>query len=125
MEWTRVEKTEEELEEGLVHESLSTSTGSGSSVNRDRRYEGIGLYREAISDLEVDGQGRIWVAQGWTEVPTFEVYDGDGSLLFVATISALENEQGLAYCFDHGMLGFDTQPDDYPKVYMMEVSQAP
>jgi len=122
-EWERVEKSEEELEEGLVHESLSTSNESGSSVNRDRRYEDIGLYREAVSSLDVDGQGRIWVGQGWTDMPVFDVYSPGGELLFVATIPGMENQDGLSFCFDQGMIGFDTQPDDYPKVYLLELGE--
>ena len=118
--WQRREKTEEELAEGYEHETLSTSAESGNAVRRNRRFEDIPRYHNAISDIEVDDRGRIWVAAGHTEVPTFDVYDSRGQRLFVARIPGLENEEGLAYCFDHGMIGFDTQPEDYPRVYVLE-----
>lgn len=37
----------------------------------------------------------------------------------MAVVPAMENDDGLAFCFDHGMIGFDTQPGDYPKVYLL------
>ena len=123
-EWDRVEKTQEELEEGLLHETLSTGSESGSSVNRERRYDIVGRYHEAITSLDVDGQGRIWIGQGWTDIPVFDVYSPGGELLFVATIPGMENQDGLSFCFDHGMIGFDTQPDDYPKVYLLRLEES-
>lgn len=122
--WEKAEKTEEELAEGYEHESLSTSTESGNEVRRDRRYQGIPRFHNAITDIAVDGQGRIWVASGHTEVPTFDVYDPRGQRLFAARIPELDNSDGLEYCFDHGMIGFDTQPEDYPKVYMLEIVES-
>ena len=122
--WERKEKSAEELEEGYLHESLSTSRTEGSSVNRDRLHDNIPMYYNAIDEIDVDDAGRIWVAQGWTEVPTFDVYDSSGELLFVATIPALENDGGMAYCFENGMIAFDTQPEDYPKVYLLSTGES-
>jgi hypothetical protein len=121
--WERVAKTEEELEEGLLHESLSTARETGTSVNRDRRYENVPMYRSAIGSMDVDGQGRVWVGQGWTGMPTFDVYSPRGELLFVATIPALLDVDGLSYCFDNDPLAFDEQPEDYPKVYLLRVER--
>ncbi|MBD3370667.1 6-bladed beta-propeller [Candidatus Fermentibacteria bacterium] len=121
--WERVAKTEEELEEGLLHESLSTGRESGTSVNRDRRYENVPRYHNAIGSIDVDDQGRIWVGRGWTDVPTFDVYSPRGNLLFVATVPALEDVDGLSYCFDNGYLAFDEQPEDYPKVYLLRMGR--
>lgn len=120
-EWERVPRSAEELEEGLVHESLSTSTESGTSVNRDRMIENLPQYRNAIGSVDVDDQGRIWVGQGWTDMPTFEVYDPRGELLFVAVIPELDGVRGLSYCFDNGYLAWDDEPIDYPKVYLLNI----
>ena len=120
-EWVPVPKSEEELMEGAYHESLSTSTESGSSMNRDRLYDGQPQYRNAIAAIEIDEEDRIGVAQGWTDSPTFEVYDFQGELLFVAVIPEISGVDGLGYCFDNGFIAFDTAPEDYPKVYMLEV----
>lgn len=120
-EWERVPRSAEELEEGLVHESLSTSTESGTSVNRDRMLENLPQFRNAIGSVDVDDQGRIWVGQGWTDMPAFEVYDTAGELLFVAVIPDLEGVRGLSYCFDNGYLAWDDEPIDYPKVYLLDI----
>lgn len=119
--WVRVPKSEEELMEGAYHESLSTSTESGNSMNRDRLHENQPLYRNAIVSVDIDDQDRIWVGQGWTDHPVFEVYDLTGELLFVATIPELNGTGCFSYCFDNGFIAFDTEPEDYPKVYLLEV----
>ncbi len=119
--WERVPKSEEELAEGLYHESLSTSEESGNSMNRDRLHDGQPLYRNAIGSVDIDDMNRIWVGQDWTDHPTFEVYDFQGELLFVAVIPELEGTDGISYCFDNGFIAFDTAPVDYPKVYILEV----
>ena len=56
-----------------------------------------------------------------TTHPVFEVYDFQGELLFVAEIKDLNGTRGLSYCFHNGFIAFDTQPEDYPKVYMLEI----
>mgnify|MGYP006278449743 FL=1 len=119
--WERVPKSQEELEEGLVHETLSTSTETGNTVNRDRMMEGFPRFRNAISSVDVDDLGRIWIGQGWTDVPTFEVYGQSGEMLFVARIPELEKVRSLSYCFDNGYLAWDDEPVDYPKVYLLEI----
>lgn len=122
--WERVPKSQEEIEEGIVHETLSTSRESGNSVNRDRLIENIPRYRNAVTAVEVDDMGRIWIGQGWTDMPVFEVYDETGQeLLFVAEIPELEGTRRLAYCFDNGFLAYDEEPVDYPKVYLLNVER--
>lgn len=118
--WERVPKSAEELEEGIVHETLSTGEESGTSVNRDRMMDQQPRYRNAIDAVEVDDLGRIWIGQGWTDTPTFEVYDGSGGLLFVARIPELEGVRSLSFCFDNGFLAWDDEPVDYPKLYLLD-----
>lgn len=119
-EWEPVPKTAGELEEGEYSESLSWSDEGGSSISRGRRTEGISPWRTAISSLDVDHMGRIWVGQGWTDAPTFEVYSPQGELLFVASVPGLEDTEGIQYAVgEGGMVGYDTEPMDYPKVYLL------
>jgi len=118
-EWEKVPKTEEELAEGVYHESLSTSEESGNSMNRNREYENQPRYWNAISSINIDDSNRIWVGQGWTDHPVFEVYDFQGELLFVAEIRELNGTSGFSYCFHNGFIAFDTAPEDYPKVYLL------
>ena len=54
----------------------------------------------------------------------FRVYNMDGELLFTAgvdlpgDINSFENWQIIVD--QHGILAFNSMPDDYPKIYMME-----
>lgn len=71
----------------------------------------------------MDCNGDIWVGQGYTSIPTFEVYSPDGELLYVAVIPEPDGAEGVEYCFRNGYLAYDRQPVDYPKVYMLEVDK--
>jgi len=122
--WEPVPKTARELEEGEYSESLSWNDEGGSSISRGRMTEGISPWRTAISSLDVDHMGRIWVGQGWIDVPTFEVYSPQGELLFVASVPGLEDTEGIQYAMgEGGMVGYDTEPMDYPKVYLLRPEQ--
>ncbi len=123
--WEPVAKTEEELEEGMLHETLSTDREEGASVNRERRNDIQNLNWNAIHSIDVDDLGRVWVGQGWTGTPTLEVYGPAGDLLFVAVVPELAGTRELSYCMDNGMLAFETDPADYPKVYLLELREEP
>ena len=119
--WEPVPKSPGEMEEGEYSESLSWSDEGGSSISRSRRREGISSWRTAITSLDVDHRGRIWVGQGWTDAPAFEVYSPEGDLLFVVEVPDLEGTEGIHYDIgEAGIIGYDTQPMDYPKVYLLE-----
>ncbi len=76
----------------------------------------------AISGLFVDDRDNIWVAQGYTAVPTFEIYSPAGELEGYAVIPELEGVTQLRYCLKNGMLAFDYGPVDYPKIYVLEAA---
>lgn len=116
--WERVPKTAEELEREVYGESLSRSD-EGTSVNR-REAPDPYPFHNAISSIRCDSLGRIWVGQGWTPIPTFEVYSPDGELELVAAVPDLEGVTGLNFDFLNGSLAWDFAPLDYPKVYMLE-----
>lgn len=121
-EWERVPKSAEELAMGEYMESLSFSDNSGSSISRRRDTENVSPWRQAISSIDVDDQGRIWLGQGWSDEPIFEVYDGEGLLLFVASIPELSGTEGIEYSIrGSSIVGYDTEPMDYPKVYIMRL----
>ncbi len=121
-EWERVPKSAEELAMGEYMESLSFSDESGSSISRQRNTENVSPWRQAISSIDVDDQGRIWLGQGWSDEPVFEVCDGEGSLLFVASIPDLSGTEGIEYSIrGSSIVGYDTEPMDYPKVYIMSL----
>lgn len=87
-------------------------------MNRERRYDIVARYHEA-------SPAWMWTVRGGYGRPGLDRgahlrgLRREGELLFVAVVPAMENDDGLAFCFDHGMIGFDTQPGDYPKVYLL------
>jgi hypothetical protein len=117
-EWTRIAKTEEELALGELNESMSRSDEGGTVVRREEAEE-VHTFHMAISTLNFDSMGNIWVGQGYTSMPTFEVYDREGQLLRVVTIPELEGVRGLRFCFLGGSLAYDYAPLDYPKIYLL------
>ena len=120
-EWEPVAKTEEEMQEEFYTEGLSRSDEGESTVNRGESST-QNPYHIAIDGIYVDGNDCIWVEQGYTDVPTFEVYSTEGEFLRFVTIPALEGVDQLNYYFKNGMLAFDYGPADYPKIYLLENS---
>ena len=120
-EWERVPKSEEEIEEGVLGLSVMMD-GGGTTIDRPR-IEDEDPYRPAIYSIGVDADQHIWVRVGSSEVPTFHVYNREGNLLFVAVLDELGRAAGRRARFvvdSGGMLGFDPDPEDYPKVYIVE-----
>jgi len=123
-EWEPVVKTEEELQEEFYSEGLSRSDEGESTVNRNERTDQY-PYHIAIDGIYIDDEDLLWVEQGYTDVPTFEVYSTEGELQKVVTIPELAGVNQLVYCFHHGMLAFDFGPSDYPKIYILEGGSSP
>ncbi len=120
--WEPVPKSQEELQEAVYTEGLTRGDGGESSVNRGERvFENPNHL--AISGLFVDDSDNIWVAQGYTVVPTFEIYSPEGDLSGYAVIPELEGVTQLRYCLKNGMLAFDYGPADYPKIYILEYAE--
>jgi hypothetical protein len=117
--WQRVEKTREQLEQQLYEETRQEGQGGGQMDRRTIR--DIFPYHNAISSVDVDVSGNVWVGQGYTDTPTFEVYSPSGDLQYVAVIPELTGTRGVEYCFRNGYLAYDRQPEDYPKVYLLQV----
>jgi hypothetical protein len=121
--WERVEKSRERMEEEVYEEGRQ----AGNTVNRMNRraFQDVYPYLNGIGSVDVGPDGNIWVGQGYTEVPTFEVFTPAGEFLFVAVIPELEGVRGLEYSFGNGYLAYDRQPADYPKVYLLMPGTCP
>ena len=118
-EWERIPKTEEEMAEGMLNEGISRHDDGSTTVRREET-EDIDPYHLAIETINTDDDGNVWVGQGYTGIPTFEVYDKSGELLKIVTIPELEGVRGLRFCFRNGMLAYDYAPVDYPKIYLLD-----
>lgn len=120
--WDRVARTAEEMEaEGTV-------TAMQTDENGDRRAIRIQVdvdpFYNAITDLSTDSEGRLWVRLGSERIPAFRVYSHEGEYLFTVTCPELQ-EFGRQIRFQTrhgGVVAWDTSPEDYPKVYLLELS---
>ena len=117
----RVEKTLEEIEEEKVYvEAYLESLGAGGVVI-DFHPE---PFRNTISELEVDGEQRLWVRRGTVQQPVFDVYDYSGEFLFTVNVpGAGADAQFWDFNIDeHGMIAFSTNPELFQQIYVLQIS---
>ncbi len=122
--YNRTEKTPEELESEQMPYRYDTP-GFDADDRRviTSRWE-PDPYRLAIREFHADGTDRIWVMSGRRDNPSplFEVYDSAGT-----HISSVQTDFGPAannwkFVFgDSTALAFDTNPDDFSKVIMLNI----
>jgi hypothetical protein len=119
----RVPLTQEELDAGALGLSLTITDGTASASTS--RIEDVYPYRNVIQSVGIDSENRIWVELGCGEAPFFEVYDCDGNLLFDAVVDAgFDNIDRPSFSITpYGMLAFDRDPLDYPKIYLLEPAE--
>ena len=77
--------------------------------------------RDNISELEVDGENRIWVRRGTVIEPVFDVYDYEGEKLFTATVPEAGDD---AFFWDfnideQGMIAYSLNPELFQQVYIL------
>jgi len=82
-------------------------------------------YRSMVGSIQVDAQDRVWVGRGTIHTPFYDVYDLDGERLFTA---ALEPDAGYDEYMrlDAGeevFIGFNPDPEEYPRIYLMELEE--
>ncbi len=80
--------------------------------------------RYAITGLYVDRMQRLWVATGRGEGPSpeFEVYDTSGNHLYMVSTTLPAEAHNWRMVFgDNRILAFDTNPDDYSKVIIINI----
>lgn len=122
-EMERTPLTPEELEAGSLSFSISIENGEASAEMG--RTDDVHPWRSVIRSVGADRQGRIWVEMGNTDAPLFRVYDHSGELLFLAVTDVPFTQVGRpSFTVDRGgVLAFDRDPEDYPKVYVGSVPE--
>ncbi len=116
----RVEKTPEEIEDEEVYviAYLESLGASGVALDYDPA-----PYRNSISEIEVDGEERIWVRRGTIHQPVFDVYDFNGELLFTATVPDA-GDDAVFWDFnidEQGMIAYSINPELYQQIYILEL----
>lgn len=82
-------------------------------------------YRLAVAGLLTDGDGNLWVRLGTVLHPAFIVYSPEGDTLFYAECPSLPDTL-FQLCFaagNDGLLAWDVDPPDYPKVIRLELEE--
>ncbi len=120
-EWNRVPLTEEELaEDQLAFSIMMSEEGTTLDTRREPRTD---EYRTIIEDVGVDDQGRIWVQMGDELETYFRVYSAHGELQAVAFPDESIADRADYSISPYGFLAFDPDPDDWPKIYLIGVSE--
>jgi len=128
----QVEKTLEEIsdEEIYVEAYLEAMGAEGVVIEYN-----ADPYRNTISEVEVDGEDRIWVRRGTVLEPVFDIYDYNGEKLFTASLSEAGNGTGDALVVDdnfvfwdfnideQGIIAYSTNPELYQQIYILELAE--
>lgn len=120
--WSTTPKTQEELEVARPHMVIPGpgSESTTSELSADWKPDSL---RNAARVLGVDSLGRLWVrsGRGTGPAPCFDLFDcGNGSLLMSIETSLPVSASVWAFrVAESGMLGWDHNPSDYPRVYLL------
>jgi hypothetical protein len=121
--FSAVPKTDEELEAELARRTSDSRRLTG--LSREIRPDPC---RMAIRSMFVDGEERLWVRLGYYREIVFRVYDMGGEVLFHAILDypgdVLDLWNWVMEVDEGGFLAYVENPEEYPRVYMMELVEA-
>jgi hypothetical protein len=124
--YTRTEKTPEEIEsEYLSYRYDMPGLDADDRRAITSRWEPY-PYRQAIKEIYADEMDRIWVLSGRREgsSPLFEVYSSTGTHICTVPTSFGPEANNWKFVFgDSTVLAFDTNPNDYSKVLLLNITQ--
>ena len=117
----RVPMTQEEIDAGALGLSVIITDGSASASTN--RIEDTYPYRNIISSVGIDAENQIWIELGYGDRPFFQIFDHSGELLSTVLVDAdFDNLNRPSFVISPaGMLAFDRDPLDYPKIYLLEL----
>ncbi|MCK5036120.1 MAG: 6-bladed beta-propeller [Candidatus Sabulitectum sp.] len=117
-----VAKTPEEIhdEETYVIAYLESIGASGVVLDFDPN-----PYRNTISEIEVDGEDRIWVRRGTAVEPVFDVYNFSGEKLFTASVPEAGDDSALwEFNIDEqGIIAYSINPELFQEIYILELPE--
>lgn len=121
--WAVTPKTQEELDVARPHMVIPGPGSESTSSELSANWKPDSL-RSAARVLGVDGLGRLWVdsGRGTGSAPFFDLFDCvDGSMLLSFETSLPISANVWAFrVTETGILGWDHNPSDYPRVYLLE-----
>ena len=118
----RVEKSAEEiLDEELYVIAYMERMGANGIILEYNAYP----YRNSISEVEVDGEGRVWVRRGTVPEPVFDVYNAAGEELFTASVPEA-GDDAVFWDFnidEQGIIAFSINPELFQEIYILELPE--
>jgi hypothetical protein len=78
----------------------------------------------AAASVNCDHRGRLWVLRGTEPIdapPKFDIFTQEGELIGSVVIEDVSDDVSFFF-FEDKIFGFDTNPEDYPKVYLLSIS---
>ncbi len=122
--WETKYLTEEELQAARPHMVIPGPGSESTSSELSANWLPDSI-RGAGSLAGLDGENRLWVksGRGETASPVFDLYNSiDGSSLgsVETTLPAIARYWNIKI-FESGILGWDHNPEDYPRVYILEL----
>jgi len=118
----RVEKTQQEMdeEETYIISYLRALGAEGLAMQYNPE-----PYRNTISDVDADGEGRLWIRRGTVTEPVFDVYNYDGEKLFTASVPGVgEDSTFWEFTIDQfGIIAYSANPELYQQVYILEMPE--
>lgn len=122
----RIKKSDEEIDNEIEKFRSIWATLSGDSELPIEYHPDP--YKEAIVDLFIDHQQRLWVHLGYYNDLIYRVYDMNGEILFhvkfeyPGDVTSFNTWETIGD--EHGFLIYDTQPEYESKVYILELIEA-
>jgi hypothetical protein len=113
-----VPKTDEEIaeEKAFVRERMIASGMPPEMASWEPR-----PFKSSIGGVIVTPDDRIWVRRGWVNEVIFDVFDLEGSLVETVTVDYPgDTEYWSVTVGEGGFLAFDTNPDNWSRVYLLE-----
>lgn len=118
--YQKVRKTDEEIQDEIdrVNENMAAYGVEGIVEWEPDQY------KTSISSLSIDNKERLWVRMGIYSEIVFRVYNMDGEFLFNAGVDLpgdIDSFEAWQIIIDqHGILAFNTMPEDYARIYILE-----
>lgn len=121
-----VRKSDEELQ---AERNRYTSHFSRMSSGRQMPFEmNLDPFKRIVNRMFVDEEERLWVWLGYFPGAVFRVYDMNGDILFHAMVDypgdILDLSGWAIKGNEYGILAYHRNPEDYPRIYMLELVAA-
>lgn len=113
-----VPKTEEEIAEetAFVEERMTASGTPPEMIAWEPE-----PFKASIGSIMVAPDDRIWVRRGWVNEVVFDVFDLGGNLVETVTVDYPgDTEYWSVTAGEEGFLAFDSNPDNWSRVFMLE-----